>query len=201
MDILMLAVIAIGFLGAVVVFIYIVDRINSLERQTRELVSTLHKPAPVSKGPYAGLSGRKLWDAMSGKPEGLDPAVVEDVRGRYADALLAHIRATFEEGAGDAKLGSVALPKNPRPVVTPHGPLESWLPSNDLVVIYNAGVDSVNRADFDLSQVRTGVDAAVSQLFIRAQLRPPEPGLSGLLMPLPPDIPAAPAGGGVAPRA
>lgn len=183
MDVLMLAVVTFGFLGVLVVFIYIVDRINSLERETRELITTLNKTPPVNKGPYAGLSGRKLWDAMCGKHEGLDPVLVEDVRGRYADALTAHVRATFQEGASDAALGSVALPKNPRPVVTPYGTLESWLPTNELVVIYNAGVDSINREGFDLSQVRTGLDAAVSQLFVQTLLRPPEPGLSGLLMP------------------
>lgn len=190
-DVLMLAVIAIGFLGAVVVFIYIVDRINSLERQTRELVTALNtsqNSQPAKLGPFGGLSGRRLWDAMCGKPEGLSPDVVDDIRMRYADVLMLHLRSTFDEGVNDAQLGASAAPKNPRVLKSEFGPIESWLPTGDLAVVYNAGADSITKSEFDLTAVRNAFDNTVTQLHRKASLPPPATPLSALWMPAPPEF-------------
>ena len=191
LDVLMLAVIAIGFLGAVVVFIYIVDRINSLERQTRELVTVLNatqNSQPAKVGPFGGLSGRRLWDAMCGKPEGLSPEAVADIRIRYADVLVQHLRSVFEEGAKDAQIGASGTPKNPRALNSEFGPIESWLPTSDLAVIYNAGADSVSKSEFDLTAVRNALDSTVAQLHRKTSLTPPSPPLSALWMPAPPEF-------------
>jgi len=192
LDFLMLAVIATGFLGAVVVFIYIVDRINSLERQTRELVSVIQAkkngPQPVNVGPFGGLSGRRLWDAMCGKPEGLSPEAVADIRTRYADLLMLHLRNAFDEGVSDGHLGASAMPKNPRLLKSDFGPIESWLPSADLAAIYNAGSDSVTKVEFDLTAVRENLDAVVNQLHRQTSLMPPSPPLSAQWMPPPPEF-------------
>ncbi|NBQ87286.1 MAG: hypothetical protein EBU07_07365 [Betaproteobacteria bacterium] len=191
LDVLMLAVIAIGFLGAVVVFIYIVDRINSLERQTRELVTAINanqSNQPAKLGPFGGLSGRRLWDAMCGKPEGLSPEVVADIRTRYADVLMLHLRSTFDEGVKDAQIGASGTPKNPRPINSEFGTVESWLPTSDLAVVYNAGIDSITKNEFDLTAVRNAFDAAVTQLHRKASLTPPPTPLSALWMPAPPEF-------------
>ncbi len=191
LDVLMLAVIAIGFLGAVVVFIYIVDRINSLERQTRELVTVINATQgnqPAKLGPFGGLSGRRLWDAMCGKPEGLSLEVVADIRTRYADVLMLHLRSVFDEGVKDAQIGASGTPKNPRMLNSEFGPIESWLPTSDLAVIYNAGADSVSKSEFDLTAVRNTFDGTVTQLHRKASLTPPSPPLSALWMPAPPEF-------------
>ena len=103
MEPFLLALIGIGLLFVLVFIIYLVDRVNSIEKETRRVAQSLNdakEPPPL--GPFAGLSSKKLWDAMTGRvPEGLDPSLLVEVRERYESVLFKHIEAIFQEGIQD----------------------------------------------------------------------------------------------------
>ena len=79
MDALVNALIAVGLLLILVMVIYLIDKVNAIEKETRKMMVTLgEKPVTtvpmVPTDPFMGLSGKKLWDAMTGRSaEGLDP--------------------------------------------------------------------------------------------------------------------------------
>ena len=75
MEPFVLAFIAIGLLVILVFIIYLVDRVNAIEKETRQFSRSLRGPQEArALGPFAGFSSKKLWDAMTGRiPDGIDP--------------------------------------------------------------------------------------------------------------------------------
>ena len=138
MEPFVLALIGIGLLVVLVFIIYLVDRVNGIEKETRRVAQSLNdakEPPPL--GPFAGLSSKKLWDAMTGRvPEGLDPSLLVEVRERYESVLFKHIEAIFQEGIQDGQRGLTGEPKNTKLLTTLRGPVESWLPSAQVNTLY-----------------------------------------------------------------
>lgn len=160
--------IVVAFLVVLLLLIYLIDRVNTIERETRS-----QKNHPVAsaapKGPYAGLSGRKLWDAVVGAPpSGIDAAEWAQVRNRYALLLQLHIESLFAEGQKDAQRGMSGEPKNPRSIATPDGPIESWLPLDPVQSIYKAGLESVTLTEDALVGVRLSLNEAAKGLYVEA---------------------------------
>lgn len=128
MEALFNAMVALGLLLMLVLIIYLLDRINNLERETRRVAQSLAKP--VQTDAWAGLSGRRLWDAMTGKPpDNMDAVTLADVRERYDLVLHRHIEALYQEGWRDGARGMSATPANTRLIATARGSVESWLPA------------------------------------------------------------------------
>lgn len=171
---LMLALIAIGLLVILVLVIYLTDRVNSLERQTQDAVASIKERATSSfKGPFGGLSAKKLWDAMSGLlPDGMDEQTAMDVRERYEAVLQKHIEAVFSEGVKDGERGLSGEPKNTRWVTTLRGQVESWLPQTQVNAIYKCGVDSVTAAPEQQAVVRQAFAEACRHLYDKAGVEP-----------------------------
>ncbi len=185
MEPVMLALIAIGLLVILVFIIYLTDRVNNLERQTQDAVSSLkEKSSSAFKGPFAGLATKKLWDAMTGMvPEGMDPNQLQEVRERYASVLQKHIEAQFSEGSKDGERGLSGEPKNTRWINTLRGQVESWLPQSQVNAIYKAGLDSVNAQTPEQQiAVRAALDEACRYLYDKTQMEFPA-GLSVQLIP------------------
>lgn len=187
----MLALIAIGLLIILVLIIYLADRVNSLEKQTQEAVKSIKEKAAVFKGPFAGLSAKKLWDAMTGLvPEGMEASMVMDVRERYELVLQKHIEMLFGEGAKDAQRGLSGDPKNTRMISTLRGQVESWLPQAQVNAIYKAGYDSVGIQNAEQhTAVYTILEEACQHLYGKVQVERPTgqsmqlmPPMSGLLL-------------------
>jgi hypothetical protein len=174
---------ALGFVLLLVLVIYLVDRVNTLESNTRNLQQEGRKAAPADAGPFGGLSGKKLWDAMSGKPpEGWDAERVGDIRERYAVVLPKHIEMLFGEGVSDAKSGLSGTPRNTRMIGTLRGNVESWLPTLQNGVIYQCGVDSSQALPENLAAIRQRLDEACADLYQQTQLSLRQP-MSTILMP------------------
>ena len=197
MEPLILAFIAIGMLVVLVFIIYLIDRVNTIEKETRQFAQSLQeRQEPTSQGPFAGLSAKKLWDAMTGRvPDGMDPSVVVEVRERYEPVLQKHIEAIFHEGARDAQMGISAEPKNTRQITTLRGSVESWLPSAQVNTIYKCGVDSTQLPSEQWDAVRIALDEAGQTLYGKALIKLAQP-LSQSLMPA-----AATEGAALAPPA
>ena len=139
MDGILIALLVVGLILILMMLIYLVDRVNQIERETRQNKPSSQPVATRSAGPYGGLSGRKLWDAMTEHPpSGIDAAEWANIRQRYALALQLHIESLFEEGQRDGQRGMSGEPKNPRILDTPDGNLESWLPNVLVKAIYQA---------------------------------------------------------------
>jgi len=184
MEPVMLALIAIGLLVILVFIIYLTDRVNNLERQTQDAVSSLKEKNSAFKGPFAGLATKKLWDAMTGMvPEGMDANLLQEVRERYPSVLQKHIEAQFSEGSRDGERGLSGEPKNTRWVNTLRGQVESWLPQTQVNAIYKAGLDSVNAQTPEQQiVVRAALDEACRYLYDKTQMEFPA-GLSVQLIP------------------
>jgi len=194
MDLLFLALIAIGLLVLLVVVIYLMDRMNSLEKDTKiaidNLSSSTQAPANVPAGPFAGMSAKKLWDAMSGKPPEDVPAdSLNDVRSRYELVLNKHIESIFDEGKRDGSMGVSSPPKNTRQINTLRGKVESWLPMPQVNAIYQCGVDTHQKSPEQHAEVRMALDDACNQLFTKTQIEPRVPMSTTLMGP----DPSAPA--------
>jgi hypothetical protein len=186
MEAFALAFMAMGLLVLLVFIMYLLDRVNTLERETRLLTRPLNAPKEVaSAGPFAGLSSKKLWDAMSGRlPDGLDASTVDEVRVLYETVLHKHVDAIFQEGVKDGQRGMLGEPKNTKLINTSHGPIESWLPSAQVNTLYKCGLDSAQLPSDQLDAVRAALDEAGQTLYGKAMVNLAQP-LSASLMPLP----------------
>ena len=186
MEAFAFAFMAMGLLVLLVFIMYLLDRVNSLEKETRQLTRPLNAPKEVaSAGPFAGLSSKKLWDAMTGRlPDGLDPSTVDEVRVLYETVLHKHVDAIFQEGVKDGQRGMLGEPKNTKLINTSHGPVESWLPSAQVNTLYKCGLDSAQLPSDQLDAVRAALDEAGQTLYGKAMVNLAQP-LSASLMPLP----------------
>jgi hypothetical protein len=184
MEPFVLAFIAIGLLVVLVFIIYLVDRVNSIEKETRKFAQSLSEAKePPSQGPFAGLSSKKLWDAMTGRvPEGMDPSVLVEVRERYEMVLHKHIESIFQEAVKDGQRGLTGEPKNIKLITTLRGPVESWLPSAQVNTLYKCGVDSTQLPADQLDAVRVALDEVGQTLYSKALLSLAQP-LSVSLLP------------------
>jgi hypothetical protein len=192
MEPFVLAFIAIGLLVVLVFIIYLVDRVNAIEKETRQVAKSLHDTKePVSMDPFGGLSSKKLWDAMTGRvPEGMNPSVVAEVRERFEAVLQKHIEAIFHEAVKDAQRGLTGEPKNTKVITTLRGSVESWLPSAQVNTLYQCGVDSTQLPADQLDAVRAALDEVGQTLYSKALLTLAQP-LSVNLLPRPvADVPA-----------
>ena len=199
MDLLFLAFIAIGLLLLLVLVIYLVDRVNSLEKDTKtaieNLSATAQHPVAVAVGPFAGMSAKKLWEAMTGRPpEDVPTDSLGDVRTRYETVLIKHIESIFEEGKRDGSMGVSAPPKNTRQITTLRGNVESWLPMPQVNAIYQCGIDAHQKPPEQQAEVRMALDDACKQLFGKTQIEPKAP-MSQTLMGADPAAPVLPLEG------
>ncbi len=201
LTLLLLMAVAIAVL--VVLVIYLVDRFNGLERETKQMLQNLQQQPQQAKaaGPYAGLSGKALWDAVTGEGEqGLDELVIDGVRKRYRLLLGEHISFIFGEGLSDQSKGYDAVPPNTRMVRTPRTQVESWLPPEAVEAIYRCG-QGYGRYDPDeLPALRQRLDQVCADLQVQAGLEVLQPA-SSLLMPPRPEPASAPAAAETSPPA
>jgi hypothetical protein len=166
-----------------ILIIYLIDRVNNLQRYTR-LLQPDKSADDGSSGPFGDLAGQKLWDAVSGVPiEGWDQTSIELVRNRYQLVLKKHVEETFSEGLHNAQSGIQSIPLPSRIIQTLRGPVESWIPVESAIAIYKAGSDRARAQESDLPKVRKGLDDAVLAVFAAAGIQLSRP-VSEHLIPL-----------------
>jgi hypothetical protein len=185
MDALMNALMAIGLLVILVLIIYLIDRVNTIEKETRQVLSNVQQqstPPPVSL-PFLGLSSKKLWDTMTGRlDKSLDPLAVFDLQGPYQVVLSKHVEALYREGFKDSQRGMTGEPKNTRQITTSAGTVESWIPPAQANAIYQCGVQAAQTPEINWGPLRDTLNEAGNYLYSKAQLDTSSP-LSDWLMP------------------
>lgn len=193
-DFFFLGVIAITLLLVIVLVIYLVGRMNDLEKETRSVASKISEANasnPANQGPFAGLNEKKLWDAMTGKAvDGVSGNLLEDVRLRYEPVLSKHIESLFEEGRLDAQMGVAASPENVKRINVLRGVVDSWLPPAQCNTIYQCGVDLVQKTADQRPAIRQALDEACKTLYERAQFELKQPFSDVLMGPV--EAPSAP---------
>lgn len=199
MDALVNAFIAIGLLLILVLIIYLVDRVNTIEKETRKMVQTMAPPQEAPKDPFAGLAGKRLWDAMAGKPpDNMPIEVLAEVRERYDLVLHKHMEAIYKEGWRDGERGLSAEPANTRVITTATAQVESWLPGPQVKTLYQCGLEASQRPPELWDSLRTNMDEAAGILYDKIQLEVRQ-SLSSWLMPMP--APLAPESAAQSPSA
>jgi hypothetical protein len=188
-DALVNALIAVGLLLILVMVIYLIDKVNAIEKETRKMMITLgEKPITsvpsVPTDPFMGLSGKKLWDAMTGRSgEGLDPEGRSQLRNIYQVVLSKHMEALYQDGFKDAIRGLPGEPKNSRLISTAKGQVESWIPSAQANAIYQCGLKAAETPQSEWDPIRASMDEAGQFLLGKTDLDTSSP-LSDWLMPL-----------------
>ncbi len=178
--------------------IYLADRFNILERETRDLIRKLQDAQARPTGPYAGLTGKALWDAVTGLETGkLDELTLDGVRKRYRLLLSDHIQWVFNQGVSDVAKGYDGVPNNARTLRTPQAQVESWLPPEAVAEIYRCGQGYAVGDPAALPGLAQRLDEVCNQLHVQCSLEPGQPA-SQLLMP---PRPTAQGAGGAPPNA
>ncbi|OUW03915.1 MAG: hypothetical protein CBD16_02880 [Betaproteobacteria bacterium TMED156] len=172
-----------------VMVIYTIDRLNSVEKIT-SLLNTVVAPSPSVSGVEApsmfeGLTGMVLWEAMSGKPvEGWDKESLDEMRPRYQIVLQKHIEAIFDEGLLDGHQESFKhLPANGMVVSMLRGTVESWMPQNYASSIYQLGIEWSRNEIEEAERLRERLDLIVDELFSDCEIELKNP-ISNSLMPV-----------------
>lgn len=181
----LLALMTLVILVLAALVIYLADRFNMLERETHDLMRKLQDTQQASKpaGPYAGLSGKPLWDAMTGLETGtLDELILDGVRKRYRLLLSDHLSWIFNVGVSDVAKGFDSVPANTRMMRTPKTQVESWLPPEAVAEVYRCGQGYALGNPEELPGLRQRLDQVNAQLHTQCSLDPGQP-LSVLLMP------------------
>lgn len=172
--------IAWGVLLLVLLSLYLIDKVNTIYRNQvpKEL------PPTYSDGLFGELSGKKLWDAMSGIPMvGVEAEMVQNLRPHYEPVLRQHIEQVFLEGYQAGQAGELlGVPVNNRVLPTPRGSLESWLPLHHLSSLYQIGADFAAKRPEDLLRLQQALDQVTAMLYARTGLTLEEPYSRTLLV-------------------
>ncbi len=189
-TVLLLAVL-LGSLVAIILMIYLIDRVKRLEMLSIQASNnSASQPEAQSDNGFLGLSGKGLWDAMSGKiPDNFNQADLLALKPRFAFVLQNHIETLFKLGKKDASDGNVlGTPKNPVEISTLRGAISSWLPTQSAATIYKTGYESVEADEIDINRLSADLDEAASGLYARVEINN-SPAFSERLLP---NVPAAP---------
>lgn len=183
MDALLNALMALGLLIVLILIIYLIDRVNSIETETRKVVSSLSENTARLALPFMGLSGKKLWDVMTGRgADDLDAQALADLRQRYPVILTKHAEALYQEGYKDGFRGAPGEPKNTQHVTVGKGTVESWMPTAQANTLYQCGLNASQTPEAEWGPIRISMDEAGQFLWRKAQLEATSP-LSEWLMP------------------
>ena len=171
-----------------VMVVYTIDRLNSVEKITSVLNSVI-APSPSmgayeSQAMFEGLSGMTLWEAMSGSPvEGWEDENLEPMRPRYRIVLQKHLEAIFDEGLLDGHQETYKhLPANTMLVSMLRGSVESWIPQNYASGVYQIGLEWSKQDLNEAKRLREKLDLIADEMFSACEIELKNP-LSKILLP------------------
>ena len=163
----------------VILTLYLIDKVNHLAQlyeAPKPELPPLPEPEPPSDILFAGLEGKKLWDAMNGKAiEGFDASLIDALRAHYEPILREHITLTFKDGLEDVDGSESRVPSSERRVTTLRGHIQSWLPPQHLGSIYRAALEFAgsykrNPQSQVLERLKQTVDSVTTMLYQRANI-------------------------------
>ncbi len=163
----------------VILTLYLIDKVNHIQ-QSQVPEPTPVPPLPMPEPPtdilFAGLEGKKLWDAMNGKPvDGFDASLIDALRVHYEPILRSHITETFRDGMESADETDTGVPASQRKIATVRGFIQSWLPPQHLGSIYRVGIEygAVKGKDPDpdiVMRLKETLDSVTDMLYKRTNI-------------------------------
>lgn len=179
-----------GVLLLVLLSLYLIDKVNVIH--SKHVGPEI--PKTYTDSLFADLSGKSLWDAMSGIPMAGYPAdLVQKLRPHYEPVIRQHIEHVFMQGKQDGERKEQSIPRNVASFPTPRGSLESWLPMHHVASLYQVGLDYAQHPEHWLNNQQT-LDQVVAMLYARAGLLLEEPFSRHLMVrEMPEPDPALPA--------
>jgi hypothetical protein len=184
MEALVNALMAIGLLLILILVIYLIDRVNAIEKETRKVMTSISEKSAIATTPFMGFSSKKLWDTMTGRAaEGLDAQAISELRSQYQVVLSKHMEALYQEGFKDGQRGMSGEPKNTKQISTSKGLVESWIPSAQANALYQCGLNASQAPEAEWAPIRASMDEAGQFLMGKTQLDASSP-LSEWLMPV-----------------
>lgn len=179
-TILLLLIFA-GLVGLLLVVFYMLDRVNELHKHSG-VSKNGHTPFKLDET-FGGLSGKNLWDAMTGVPmPGWSVGQIEALKLRYEAILQKHIEMLFEDGQLDGREGFRMPVRCDRVIATLRGEIESWMPQDYASAIYRSGHDRSTKPKEKQASIRETINQTGNALFAATGL--PPHSLANLLMPL-----------------
>ena len=178
-----LTLVGAALLALVVVVVYLNDRVNQLERRTAAGPLGSAAAGSADDNTWRGLTGKRLWDAMSGK-KGITPlgdADIEALRLTYEGVLSQHIESLFRSGQSDARRGAGVQPTAVKTVASARGTVQSWIPLNHANALYRAGIDSTKSDIYETERARMTLDETAQVLYSQTGLTLTQP-FSDLLL-------------------
>jgi hypothetical protein len=163
----------------VILTLYLIDKVNHIQQNQTpepEPMPPMPMPEPPTDILFAGLEGKKLWDAMNGKPvDGFDAALIDALRAHYEPILREHITETFRDGMESADETDTGVPASQRKIPTVRGFIQSWLPPQHLGSIYRVGIEygAVMGKDPDpdiVMRLRETLDSVTDMLYKRTSI-------------------------------
>lgn len=163
----------------VILTLYLIDKVNNLQQNQApepEPMPPLPMPEPPTDILFAGLEGKKLWDAMNGKPvDGFDATLIDALRAHYEPILREHIILTFRDGMESADETDAGVPASQRKIATVRGFIQSWLPPQHLGSIYRVGIEygAVKHKDPDpdiVMRLKETLDSVTDMLYKRTSI-------------------------------
>ena len=163
----------------VILTLYLIDKVNHIQQSQvpePEPMPPLPMPEPPSDILFAGLEGKKLWDAMNDKPvDGFDAPLIDALRVHYEPILREHITLTFRDGMESADESDTGVPASQRKIPTVRGFIQSWLPPQHLGSIYRVGIEygAVKNKDPDpdiIMRLRETLDGVTDMLYKRTSI-------------------------------
>jgi hypothetical protein len=163
----------------VILTLYLIDKVNHIQQNQTpepEPMPPMPMPEPPSDILFAGLEGKKLWDAMNGKPvDGFDATLIDALRAHYEPILREHITLTFRDGMESADESDTGVPASQRKIATVRGFIQSWLPPQHLGSIYRVGIEygAVKHKDPDpdiVMRLKETLDSVTDMLYKRTSI-------------------------------
>lgn len=180
---IILALIALVVLGIVVMLLYLLDRVDTLEkRQTPDPLAEVQRA--VLAGGFGSLGGRKLWDAACGVgTEQWAPNALAALRENLRPVLTKHVQEVFQQGADDARADRNQAPKPDRTIATLRARVESHVPAPQVAALYRCGRDYANATPESLPTLRQNLEQIGANLQGKSQVILAEPFASLFLSP------------------
>jgi hypothetical protein len=182
-TILLLAVLF-GSVVAIILMVYLIDRVKRLESLSLQANNAnADAKAPANDNGFLGLSGKVLWDAMTGQiPEGFQEGDLLALKSRFEFVLQNHIETLFKLGKKDGTEGNnPGTPNNPITISTLRGSVDSWIPAQHVSMFYRAGHESVSADEISINRLKVDLDESAHVLFSRTGLAIKQPFSEKLL--------------------
>ncbi len=181
MNTILLLLIFAGLVGLLLVVFYMLDRVNELHKHSGVTMNG-HTRIKLDQS-FGGLSGKDLWDAMTGIPmPGWNAEKLEPLKLRYEAVLQKHIELLFEDGQLDGREGFSMPVRCDRVIATLRGEIDSWMPHEYASAFYRSGHDRATKPEEEQASIRERINQTGNALFAATGL--PPHSLANLLMPL-----------------